>query len=187
MPTTAKSGSRMRRATTADEIKKLILTRDLKPGDPLPTEAELCETLNVSRSSVREVVEVRLALDLALAETIVGGAVGEDAAELSLLVDEMVDKASRGESFLEADRAFHTKLFSVTGNRLAVQLVGAFWDVHTAVIPQLGIAMPEDIQHTAEAHGDMLASALRGDVEGYRRAVIEHYHPLQRSISAATG
>lgn len=237
MPTTAKSGSRMRRATTADEIKKLILTRDLKPGDPLPTEAELCETLNVSRSSVREairtlstldivdvrhghgtyvgamsldpmvqalvfrgvlspdgtlnalreVVEVRLALDLALAETIVGGAVGEDAAELSLLVDEMVDKASRGESFLEADRAFHTKLFAVTGNRLAVQLVGAFWDVHTAVIPQLGIAMPEDIQHTAEAHGDMLASALRGDVEGYRRAVIEHYRPLQRSISAATG
>ncbi|TXK08982.1 FadR family transcriptional regulator [Microbacterium saccharophilum] len=226
----------MRRSTTADEIKKLILTRDLKPGDPLPTEAELCETLNVSRSSVREairtlstldivdvrhghgtyvgamsldpmvqalvfrgvlspdgtlnalreVVEVRLALDLALAETIVNGAVGEDAAELSALVDEMVDKASRGEVFLEADRAFHTKLFSVTGNRLAVQLVGAFWDVHTAVVPQLGIAMPEDIQHTAEAHGDMLASALRGDVEGYRQAVIEHYRPLQRSISAAT-
>ncbi|SFI70566.1 MULTISPECIES: FadR/GntR family transcriptional regulator [Microbacterium] len=236
MPVSEKSGSRMRRSTTADEIKKLILTRDLKPGDPLPTEAELCETLNVSRSSVREairtlstldivdvrhghgtyvgamsldpmvqalvfrgvlspdgtlnalreVVEVRLALDLALAETIVNGAVGEDAAELSALVDEMVDKASRGEVFLEADRAFHTKLFSVTGNRLAVQLVGAFWDVHTAVIPQLGIAMPEDIQHTAEAHGDMLASALRGDVEGYRQAVIEHYRPLQRSISAAT-
>lgn len=45
--------------------------------------------------------------------------------------------------------------------------------------------MPENIQHTAEAHGDMLA-ALRGDVEGYRLAVIEHYRPLQRSISAAT-
>lgn len=235
MPVSEKSGSRMRRSTTADEIKKLILTRDLKPGDPLPTEAELCETLNVSRSSVREairtlstldivdvrhghgtyvgamsldpmvqalvfrgvlspdgtlnalreVVEVRLALDLALAETIVNGAVGEDAAELSALVDEMVDKASRGEVFLEADRAFHTKLFSVTGNRLAVQLVGAFWDVHTAVVPQLGIAMPEDIQHTAEAHGDMLASALRGDVEGYRQAVIEHYRPLQRVLAQA--
>ena len=226
----------MRRSTAADGIKKLILTRNLKPGEPLPTESELCETLDVSRSSVREairtlstldivdvrhghgtyvgamsldpmvealvfrgvlspdgsldalreVVEVRLALDLALAEVIVGGAVAEDSAELSALVDEMVDKASRGELFLEADRAFHTKLFSVTGNRLAVQLVGAFWDIHTAVIPQLGIVMPADIQHTAAAHGDMLASALRGDVEGYRQAVIEHYRPLQRSISAAT-
>ncbi|SBS72097.1 FadR/GntR family transcriptional regulator [uncultured Microbacterium sp.] len=136
-------------------------------------------------NALREVVEVRLAPDLALAETIVGGAVGEDAAELSALVDEMVEKASRGESFLEADRAFHTRLVAVTGNRLAVQLVATFWDVHTAVIPELGIPVPEDIQHTAEAHGIMLA-ALRGDVAGYRLAVIEHYRPLQRSISAAT-
>ena len=227
--------SRMRRATVADEIKKLILTRNLKPGDLLPTESELCETLDVSRSSVREairtlstldivdvrhghgtyvgamsldpmvealvfrgvlspdgslaalrdVVDVRLALDLAMADVIVHGAIQDDSSELSALVDEMIDKASRGEMFLEADRAFHTKLFSVTGNRLAAQLVGAFWDIHTAVIPQLGIAVPADIQHTAEAHGDMLASALRGDVEGYRQAVIEHYKPLQKSISAA--
>ena len=227
---------RMRRTTVADEIKKLILTRELKPGDLLPTESELCETLDVSRSSVREairtlstldivdvrhghgtyvgtmsldpmvealvfrgvlspdgslaalreVVDVRLALDLAMADSIVNGAVEDDSNELSALVDEMVDKASRGEMFLEADRAFHTKLFSVTGNRLAAQLVGAFWDIHTAVIPQLGITVPADIQLTAEAHGDMLASALRGDVEGYRQAVIEHYKPLQRAISAAT-
>lgn len=231
-----KRAARMRRSTTADEIKKFILTRNLKPGDPLPTEAELGETLDVSRSSVREairtlstldivdvrhghgtfvgamsldpmvealvfrgvlspegslralreVVEVRLALDLALAETVVNGAVGEDAAELKDLVDEMVDKASRGELFMEADRAFHTTLFSVTGNRLAVQLVGAFWDIHTAVVPQLGIVVPADIEHTAKAHGDMLAAALRGDVEGYRQAVIEHYLPIQRSIVAAT-
>lgn len=231
-----KREARMRRSTAADEIKKLILTRNLKPGDLLPTETELCETLDVSRSSVREairtlstldivevrhghgtyvggmslapmvealvfrgvlspdgslealreVVEVRLALDLALAEGIINGAVEEDSSELSLLVDEMVDKASRGELFLEADRAFHTKLYSVTGNRLAVQLVGAFWDIHTAVVPQLGIVMPADIHHTAKAHGDMLAAALRGDVDGYRKAVVEHYIPLQRSISAAT-
>jgi DNA-binding FadR family transcriptional regulator len=227
--------ARMRRSTVADEIKKLILTRNLKPGDLLPTESELCETLDVSRSSVREairtlstldivdvrhghgtyvgamsldpmvealvfrgvlspdgslaalreVVDVRLALDLAMADVIVNGALESESAELSALVDEMIDKASRGEMFLEADRAFHTKLFSVTGNRLAAQLVGAFWDIHTAVIPQLGIAVPADIRDTAEAHGDMLAAALRGDVEGYRRAVIEHYKPLQRSISAA--
>lgn len=231
-----KHTARMRRSTAADEIKKLILTRNLKPGDPLPTETELCETLDVSRSSVREairtlatldivdvrhghgtyvgamsldpmvealvfrgvlspegslealreVVDVRLALDLAMADTIVSGALEEDSTALSVLVDEMIDKASRGEGFLEADRAFHTTLFAVTGNRLAVQLVGAFWDIHTAVIPQLGIAMPADITDTAQAHGDMLAAALRGDVEGYRRAVIEHYRPLQRSIAAAT-
>ncbi|MBO3661982.1 FadR/GntR family transcriptional regulator [Microbacterium stercoris] len=227
----------MRRTTTADDIKQLILTRNLKPGDPLPTEGELCETLDVSRSSVREairqlstldivdvrhghgtyvgkmslapmvealvfrgvlspegslhalreVVEVRLALDLALADLVVSRAMGSDEAhELGALVDEMVDRASRGEVFLEADRAFHTKLFAITGNQLAMQLVGAFWDVHTAVVPQLGIVPPHDIADTAAAHGDMLRCALNGDVEGYKQAVIEHYRPIQRSLEAAT-
>ena len=225
----------MRRSTAADQIKQLILTRGLGPGDPLPTESELCETLDVSRSSVREairtlstldivdvrhghgtfvgamsldpmvealvfrgvlspggslnalreVVEVRLALDLAMADRVVEGTANGDVSDLSALVDEMVEKAGRGESFLDADRAFHTKLFGVTSNRLAEQLVGAFWDVHTAVLPQLGIAPPADIQLTAKAHGDMLESALRGDVEGYRQAVIEHYQPLQRSLAQA--
>lgn len=227
----------MRRATTADQIKQLILSRSLRPGDPLPTEAELCETLDVSRSSVREairtlstldivdvrhghgtfvgemsldpmvealvfrgvlspegslnalreVVEVRLALDLSMAERVVAaGAAQAEHPDLSDLVGEMVDKASRGETFLEADRAFHTQLFAHTDNHLVGQLVGAFWDVHTAVLPQLQIAPPADIQKTAQAHGDMLAAVQAGDVEAYRQAVIEHYAPLQRVLAQSS-
>ena len=157
---------------------RLIIARGLTPGDPLPTEAELCEELDVSRSSVREairtlstldivdvrhghgtyvgpmsldpmvealvfrgvlspegslqslreVVEVRLALDLSMAERVVAAAQVDAGGELDELVAEMVDKASRGERFLEADRLFHTKLFDAIGNRLVGQLVGAFWD-----------------------------------------------------------
>jgi len=226
----------MRRSTTADQIKQLILARSLRPGDPLPTEAELCETLDVSRSSVREairtlstldivdvrhghgtyvggmsldpmvetlvfrgilspegsltalreVVEVRLALDLSMAERVVeAGPMAEEHADLHELVDEMVDKAARGEYFLEADRAFHTKLFDSTGNHLLGQLVGAFWDVHTAVLPQLQIAQPDDIHKTAKAHGDMLEAVRRGDVDAYRRAVVDHYAPLQRVLASS--
>ena len=235
MPSIDQRGSRMRRATTADQIKQLILTRNLRPGDPLPTEAELCETLDVSRSSVREairtlstldivdvrhghgtyvggmsldpmvqalvfrgvlapdgsiealreVVEVRLALDLAMAERVVSATAGRDLAEQQAMVDEMERRAARNDTFLDADRAFHTSLFALTGNRLAEQLVGAFWDVHTAVLPQLGLALPADIELTVRAHGDMLDAARRADVEAYRRAVVEHYLPLQRALAQA--
>ncbi len=230
---------RMRRATSADQIKELILTRGLGPGDPLPTEAELCDTLGVSRSSVREamrtlstldivdvrhghgtfvgemsldpmvqalvfrsvlspreaftalrdVVEVRLALDLALAEQVVAAMHGDHAADqeqLDALVDEMEKRASEGRTFLEADRAFHTTMLASLDNQLVGQLVGAFWDVHTAVAPRLGIVTPDDILDTAHAHGDMLRAARAGDVDAYRIAVVEHYAPLQRAIAQAS-
>lgn len=226
----------MRRSTTADQIKQLIIARDLRPGDPMPTEAELGEILNVSRSSVREamrtlstldivavrhghgtfvgdmsldpmvealvfrgartsagslqalreVVEVRVALDTALAERIVGTSLdAQTAAELQGLVHAMITKADRGESFLDEDRSFHTRLLELTENRLAGQLVGAFWDVHTAVLPSLGIPMPTDIVLTARAHGAMLDAVASGDSAAFRDAVAAHYEPLQRALSNA--
>jgi len=236
MPPIDQRESQMRRYTTADQIKQLILRENLRPGDHLPTETELRETLNVSRSSVREairtlatldivdvrhghgtyvgamslapmvealvfrgvlspggsldalreVVEVRLALDLSMAENIVAATTEGAAPALRVLVAEMVEKAARGETFLEADRCFHTAMFAAMGNRLTEQLVGAFWDVHTAVLPQLGLALPADLRQTAKAHGSMLDAALSGDVDAYRRAVVEHYQPLQRALAAAS-
>lgn len=233
MPRSGKRDARMRRSTTADQIKQLIISRELRPGDPLPTEPELCEILEVSRSSVREairtlstldivevqhghgtfvgqmtldamvealvfrgllspggslqslreVVEIRVALDTALAENVVASRSELAVEELQGLVDEMKELAGRGETFLDADRAFHTRLYESTSNRLAGQLVTAFWDVHTAVLPQLGIALPADIERTTKAHGDMLQAAIDGDADAYRKAVLEHFEPLQRSLA----
>lgn len=53
-----------RSSATIDAIKAYILNHDLKPGDALPTEATLCETLQVSRSSVREALRKLEALDI---------------------------------------------------------------------------------------------------------------------------
>ena len=56
--------SALRRNEVAAGIKDYILVHQLKPGDPLPTEAELCEAIGASRSSVREAVKTLSALDI---------------------------------------------------------------------------------------------------------------------------
>jgi len=52
------------RKTVAEEIKHYMLDNRMRPGDPLPTEVELCEALGASRSSVREAVKTLAALDI---------------------------------------------------------------------------------------------------------------------------
>lgn len=42
----------------SDQIRKLIKEGQLKAGEKLPTEQELCEALNMSRSSIREAIRV---------------------------------------------------------------------------------------------------------------------------------
>ncbi|MFG2012223.1 FadR/GntR family transcriptional regulator [Micromonospora sp. NPDC048868] len=53
-----------RRQEVATKIKEYILRNRLKPGNILPTEAELCEAVGASRSSVREAVKILSALDI---------------------------------------------------------------------------------------------------------------------------
>ena len=37
-----------------DQITNAVINGELKPGDKIPTEPELCETFRVGRNSVRE-------------------------------------------------------------------------------------------------------------------------------------
>lgn len=220
------------RVTTADRIKDFIMTEGLRPGDVLPTEAELGEYLGVSRSSVREairtlaaldiievrhghgtfvgnmsldalvqalvfrgvlspgddlkalreIVEVRQALDNSMAEQIVAALTGTKNRALHVLVDEMEDLAGEGKIFGKQDRAFHVGLLARLDNNLVGQLVAAFWDVHTAVVPKLGLQVAADLMATARAHGDMLDAAEAGDVEAFREAVSSHYLPISRTL-----
>ncbi len=228
-----RNASRMRRSTTADQIKQLILTRDLKPGDLLPTEAELCETLGVSRSSVREAMRTLATLDIVEVRyghgTFVGGMSLDPMVE-ALVFRGVLSPTARWRPYARSSRcaspwislspswsssgpmrarrmptpfgpgrrdgaarrawrelprggrAFHTKLFAATGNRLGEQLVGAFWDVHTAVIPLLEIPMPDDIRRRPSRRGD-----ARRRTRGRRRGLPPRGRGPLRTTPALAG
>ncbi|MFH9466489.1 FadR/GntR family transcriptional regulator [Streptomyces clavifer] len=59
-----RSGRTLLRQEVVEGIKRYILEKRLRPGDPLPTEPALCEALGASRSSVREAVKILHALDI---------------------------------------------------------------------------------------------------------------------------
>lgn len=53
-----------RAADVVQRVKDVIVRGALRPGDPLPTEVDLCEAVGASRSSVREAIRTLAALDL---------------------------------------------------------------------------------------------------------------------------
>lgn len=224
-----------RAESTTQQIKNYILLNRLRPGDLMPTEAELCSSLGVSRSSVREairtlaaldiievrhgygtfvgnltlaplieglvfrgvlspdddlaalreIVEVRAALDHAMAENLIAGVKGTSNPDLEHLVDEMELRSSQNRSFAEVDLAFHAGLASRLENKLVQQLIIAFWEIQTAVYPKLGLAPPAQLDETARAHRRMLCAAQEGDLAAYHAAVVAHYAPIERAISLA--
>lgn len=149
-------------------VEALVFRGVLSPGDDL--------------DALRDVVEVRKALDHGMSEQIVHALNGTENSELKGLVDEMTALAADGKTFPQQDRAFHTGLLAKLGNSLVGQLVAAFWDVHTAVLPKLNVAVAADLEQTARAHGLMLEAAESGDAEAFRAAITAHYEPIMRAL-----
>lgn len=133
---------------------------------------------------LREVVEVRVTLDRAMAEAVIHAWQDRSDQEIDELVSQMETLAGQGHTFTQEDRLFHARLLQAVPNQLYRHLVEAFWAAHTITVPLLGAPHPADIIDTARAHRTMLDAARRGDAEAYRQAVDEHYAPLLRALGA---
>ncbi|OEU90733.1 hypothetical protein DB35_02285 [Streptomyces abyssalis] len=220
--------------SVVDRIKEYILLGRLAPGDPMPTENELSEQLDVSRSRIREamktlsaldivevrhgygtyvgrlsltamveslafrgllnahddqdvmadLIDVRQLIETALAELIIERATPEVMAAMRQLTGTMHEKAEIGREFLDEDREFHMLLMQTTGNALAVQLTGAFWDVHSIALG----ALPgrTDLAQTADVHVAVLDAIGASDGALLRDAIVRHYAPIRERIGRRT-
>lgn len=151
-------------------VESLVFRGLLAPGDDY--------------ASLRDVVEVRTTLDIALADEVVKVWKGRPDPVLDGYIDDMEELAAEGKTFSEQDRAFHARLLEPLANHLWARLIDAFWAVHTLTVPLMDAPAAEDIIITAKAHREMLEAARRGDAEAYRRATRKHYAPLASALSA---
>jgi DNA-binding FadR family transcriptional regulator len=60
----AKPSTRLRSDVVAAQLKEMILSGELKPGDRLPPEADLCREFGVSRMTIREATQALKGLGL---------------------------------------------------------------------------------------------------------------------------
>lgn len=68
--------------TVADDINDLIVERELKPGDKLPSEPELMEALSVGRGTVREAVKILVSRNVLTIRRGVGTYVSENTGQI---------------------------------------------------------------------------------------------------------
>ena len=94
-----------------DEIKRLIFTGTLKPGDRLPTELELTSQFNVSRQTVREAL--RLLETTGFINMQKGGTGGP------LIVDTILNTISN--SFLDAFQMRKISIDELTAARIEIE------------------------------------------------------------------
>ena len=145
-------------------VESLIFKGLLNPGD--------------DHRGLRDIVEVRLTLDNALAEPVTHAWHNRQDPELDTLVDKIEHLASQGKLFTDQDRRFHTRLLEPLDNHLYLHLTEAFWAIHTLTVPLLDAPKLEDLTSTAKAHRAMLQAARTGNIPAYHQAITDHYTPL---------
>lgn len=165
----AARGRRLSRAVEVQEaVKDIILRRGLTTGDPLPTESELMEELNIGRNSVREALKVLQAVGIVDIRHGFGMFVGR--MSLNGLVDELAFH-SRIAMQDERDHLRHLiEIREILENGLAQRLIDQHHDADMAAL----LSPARDIIERMEA--EALVGAVSPETDRLFHDVL--YQPL---------
>lgn len=131
-----------------------------------------------------ELVDFRELIETSLAERMIEKFGGDETGRLRRITDAMAAKADVGEEFSAEDREFHMLLMQASGP-LAIDMTGAFWDVHALAYRSLGPL--EDLKSTVAAHVAILDAIEDGAAERLRAAIRAHYAPIRERMTRHSG
>lgn len=134
--------------------------------------------------SLRELLQVRTALEEGLVGMLAGRITPEQIQELQRLTDQMLLKAQRGETFDDEDREFHRVLYIPLQNQFLDRLVGLFWEVFRRLNGNADITL-WNLEQTAHDH-QAIVNALRGnDPRDITAAMRAHFQQINRRLGEA--
>ncbi|MDR1392791.1 MAG: FCD domain-containing protein [Bifidobacteriaceae bacterium] len=131
-----------------------------------------------------ELLEIRQIIELGFIERVVLNHEPSDLAAADAALAQMQRQAARGESFEEADRAFHQALFTSVGNEMVAELIDVFWLAFATAASRLDLHT-KDPMSTYLAHAEIAQAVRDRDVSGAREKLANHYRGIADRLQLA--
>ncbi len=130
-------------------------------------------------STLRDILEFRVALEIGISSNIFRNITPPDIEELEQIV-EMSQVIGNNKYAPVSEHRFHTKLYEITGNHIISEFQDIIYPVLDLVKEQSRDFFEPIEQELSESdkpvtHRDLLEFIKRGDLEGYKRAIVEHF------------
>jgi len=187
-------------SSLVDRVEKnlieLFIEKEFKVGDTIPTELELTEAMGVSRTvireallrlrmnpqmldeaTLREIFEMRLSLEIGMADFIVQRVTDKDIADLKAIVKSEPKKAQTHLFQIEQEIKFHGKLYDITGNEtlknFQKMLLPVFDYVHQSGLLKKQVVLKEFVSHAGliklieEGSAEKLRNGIRNHLENH--------------------
>lgn len=135
--------------------------------------------LLMNESTLREILEFRVVLEIGISGTIFRNLTPADIEELEQIV-EMSRMIGNNKYAPVSEHRFHTKLYEITGNRIIMEFQDIIYPVLDFVKEQYREFLEPIERELCAAgepvtHRDLLEFIKRGDLEGYKRAIVDHF------------
>jgi DNA-binding FadR family transcriptional regulator len=130
-----------------------------------------------------QMLEIRRALDDFFIKDAIQNLQADDIAELTMIVQRMIDGGEENPNFHQEDHDFHALLYRCCGNKLAAQLFEITWTVRMHAIDR-HIALSEVPSGIVEEHRAILEAIKQGDVALARQKLLDHHNNTVASFRA---
>ncbi|MFS8615403.1 MAG: GntR family transcriptional regulator [Solitalea sp.] len=143
--------------------------------DVLGAFERVLDPLILDQDTLRDIFELRLVLEMGLADLLYKRKTVQDIEELETIVRNEVNKKQQPFR-VKHEIAFHGKLYRMTGNN-------TFMRFQSMLLPVFEYVVAEEIKNSGEAevgsitHGDLVDILRTGTPDDFRRGMKEHLRP----------
>lgn len=141
----------------------------------------LMEPHFLNEATLRHLFELRLMLEVGLGDFLLARIQPADYERLGEIIAREKKAQSKAER-IEADVAFHSYLYEITGNQTLIRLKQMLLPIFNYSV-ELNAQATKPIRASSVSHADLVAVMKTGDADAFRQAMKAHFEPHFQAIS----